>query len=422
MAEELAYVPAAASLSLGWYELRPARRGTAVGCLCGFWLCMGAAMALLAPGTAAVLRVLSVPAGCVHLLGRELEMAALSFLPLAAMRLGLPRWRAVSECSHAFVGVTAGTLCAVLFLAASAGGRPPAGAAGGVAIVAGGRADWAALAAFDTVFTLYSLWCLVLFALPVRRCARGLRPGALRTGLRLVAAGTAVGALWAVWGVSGIVNMAVDHRQGAEMDPVAMALASGCLLLAALGATAALWHPLVAGGRHRLRAWRAHRALEPLWAALHAVVPETALTVPGPRAVPLAPGGARFALYRRVIEIRDGYLALRPYWPAQTPSWTAAALARFPVDPGRRPVVEEAAWLVAALEAARAGRRCAPGRAGEGPGARGESPALGADDGTFAAGPGTVEEEAAWLVAVAEAFTGDRAVAYTRRLARHAGG
>lgn len=408
VAEELAYVPAAASLSLGWYELRPARRGTAVGCLYGFWLCMGAAMALLAPGTVAALRALSVPAGCVHLLGRELEMAALSFLPLAAMRLGLPRWRAVSEWSHAFVGVTAGTLCAVLFLAASAGGRPPAATAGGAAVVAGGgRADWAALAAFDTVFTLYSLWCLVLFALPVHRCARGLRPGALRTGLRLVAAGTAVGALWAVWGVSGIVNMAVVHRQGAGMDPVAMALASGCLLLAALGATAALWHPLVAGGRHRLRAWRAHRALEPLWAALHAVVPETALSVPGPRAVALAPGGARFALYRRVIEIRDGYLALRPYWPAQTPSWTAAALARFPVDPGRRPVVEEAAAVAAALEAARAGRRCAPGRAAPGP--TGE-------------GPGTVEEEAAWLVAVAEAFTGDRAVAYTRRLARHAEG
>ncbi|MFI1869163.1 DUF6545 domain-containing protein [Streptomyces jumonjinensis] len=55
---------------------------------------------------------------------------------------------------------------------------------------------------------------------------------------------------------------------------------------------------------------------------MYAVVPQTALEVrPGRGPGALLVRDAELALYRRVIEIRDGYLTLRPHLPPHFPHW-----------------------------------------------------------------------------------------------------
>uniref|UniRef100_UPI000A395D17 MAB_1171c family putative transporter n=1 Tax=Streptomyces milbemycinicus TaxID=476552 RepID=UPI000A395D17 len=311
MGDLLAYLPAAAAMAVGWYELRLARRrrfapGTRQLCL--FGVCMGAAMAVLAPATVtAAGHVLPATAEAwPHLAGRELEMAALAWLALAAMALDLPDARHIPPRWHVRVTVAVCAVAAVCFLASGAVVEEGE-------VVAPGASGRAGLVAFDVLFTLYSLWSLTLFALPVHAQIRRSGPGPFRTGLRLVTASACVGGLWALWGVAGLENMARTGRQGAGTDPVAMVLAASCLVLACLGATAAWWRGALSAPARWMRAYRRYRALEPLWSALHAAAPGIALRTRTRRLSWLPPRSAEFALYRRVIEIRDGYLALRPY-------------------------------------------------------------------------------------------------------------
>ncbi|MDX3228057.1 MAB_1171c family putative transporter [Streptomyces sp. ME19-01-6] len=391
MDDLLAYLPAAAAMAVGWYELRLARRrrfapGTRQLCL--FGLCMGAAMAVLAPATvAAAGRVLPAAAEAwPHFVGRELEMAALAWLALAAMALDLPDARHIPSRWHVRVTVTVCAAAAACFLASGAVVEEGE-------VVAPGAAGRIGLVAFDVLFTLYSLWSLTLFALPVHAQIRRSGPGPFRTGLRLVTASARVGGLWALWGLTGVANMARTGRQGAGVDPVAIVLAASCLVLACLGATAARWRGALTAPARWMRAYRRYRALEPLWSALHATVPGIALRTRARRLSWLPPRSAEFALYRRVIEIRDGYLALRPY---AAPPGTAADGEDVGVGVEAEEVgaaEAEAAAVAAAIEAARSG--VLPG---------GPDPAGAASGPAVRPVRGTVEAEAAWLVRVADAF------------------
>ncbi|MEU9336336.1 MAB_1171c family putative transporter [Streptomyces sp. NPDC048290] len=421
MSDGLAYGPALVAMGVGWYELRLSRgprAGRSVRLLCLFGVLLGAAMAVLAPATmAAADHVWPGLSPLAHLLGRELEMTALAFLPLVVIELDLPpRWRARRR-THLTVTAIALPLCAGLFLAAGPDINDGKLSADGL--------GWILLALFGAIFTSYGLWCLVVFALPVLDHARGLPSGPLRTGLLLIGAGAAIGLVWGAWGVTGIRNMVVTHQQGAAQDPVAVALGTGCLAVAALGATAARWSGALDGLRRRLRARRDHHALEGLWAALHTVLPETALPVHpwpgGGRPVRRGRGlrgrvGLRdveFALYRRVVEIRDGYLALRPHVPAELPDWTRTALDYFPPPRPAVAAVTEAAAVAAAIEAATAGHRHREAGTAAPPCATGPLVPASAP-----AGGGTVDAEAAWLTQVAEAFTTSVAVEHVRHRAR----
>ncbi|MFC9593610.1 MAB_1171c family putative transporter [Streptomyces sp. NPDC056944] len=383
MSDLLAYLPAVAALWLGCYELRLLRNGSdspyAVRHLCRFGFCMAAAMTLLAAPTM-YLEWLPFPQ-LTHLLGRETEMAALAFLPLTVIEIGLPRPRLLTGRLHIGVTLAALVLCAVLFLCSGVRTRH------GSLLVEGSGA--VLLASSDAVFTGYSLWCLAMFLVPVHRFARGLGPGALRTGLRLITASVTVGLVWALWGVSAIVTVALDSRQSAGLDPVGRMLGLCCLVLGVLGGTAGGWLSVTTAVGRWLRAYRTYRALEPLWSALQALSPGTALDLGWPPAGLFSLHRAEFALYRRVIEIRDGYLELRAFVPPDARALSDAALARFPVPPAGRAAMAEAAVIAAALESARTG-----------PGAPADR------DVTLAYPVGcSVEEEAAWLVQVAEAFT-----------------
>ncbi|MFE7129823.1 MAB_1171c family putative transporter [Streptomyces sp. NPDC057638] len=399
MGEVLAYLPTVLALGFGGYQLTVARRGgaaPAVRLLGWFGVAMGTGMMLLAPTTVdAAHRVVPAVVPALHLGGRLLEMVALAFLPAAAGHLASRgRWT-VGPRRLAWITGGALLVCAGLFTAAW-----PRAFDGGL-VPAPGR--WPLLAASGAVFTTYTLVCLALFALPVHVRVNGLEPGPLRLGLRLISAAAVVGALWGAWGYEAVIEVVRGHRQVAGLQPVGVTLGTCTLVLAVLGATAARWRPAVAAPARWVRLYRDFRALEPLWSAMHAVVPDAVLGVSWREAGPIAPGLAEFALYRRVVEIRDGYLTLRPYVDPRAHLWVEVALRRYPDSPSCERATVEAATLAAALEAARAGRRYGD-RAGPAPVS---SPA-----------GDTMDAEAAWLIHVSAAFARACAVEDTRRQAR----
>lgn len=133
------------------------------------------------------------------------------------------------------------------------------------------------------------------------------------------------------------------------------------------------------------RMWRAWRRLHPLWLTLTRVFPETRLPV---RAGILL--GAGYCLHRRVIEIRDAQLALRPYLDPLVAAQAAAAACAAGLGPQARDAVTEAALILAAIS-----RPALPQ-----PGARGSLPG-----GAAIPPPGnSLASETARLVLVADAM------------------
>ncbi len=198
----------------------------------------------------------------------------------------------------------------------------------------------------------YVLAQLPLFAAIVwlgLRYARLADTTALRVALRMVVAGTAVASAY-------LVNKAVlsaSYRFGFA-DPFGHTAFAGkvlpttAYLLVLVGAAL----PAAVGWLGR---YRRYRQLGPLWRALYRADPAIALDPPS---VPdfLAVGRLRLRLYRRVIEIRDGLLALRPY---RDPAVAATARDRATraglTGPGHDAAVE-AAVVAAALRAREEGR------------------------------------------------------------------
>ncbi|WP_093717243.1 MAB_1171c family putative transporter [Actinacidiphila alni] len=131
----------------------------------------------------------------------------------------------------------------------------------------------------------------------------------LHVGLGLVVTGIGAAACY----TTSKTLVAISAR-----TPVGFPLGRGFLMSQALPAAA---HLLVLAGvavpavAEWTRRYRRYRRLGPLWFALYRAEPAIALEPPG-----LLGGNplfvTRLQLYRRVIEIRDGLLALRPYLPA----------------------------------------------------------------------------------------------------------
>ncbi len=98
------------------------------------------------------------------------------------------------------------------------------------------------------------------------------------------------------------------------------------------------------------RKQRSYRRLRPLWQAIHAAVPEIVLP-PGPSADPRV----GYRLYRRVIEIRDGQLALRPYTDPQAVARAESQARRAGVTGADLEATIEAALLATAISARESG-------------------------------------------------------------------
>jgi hypothetical protein len=167
--------------------------------------------------------------------------------------------------------------------------------------------------------------------------------GWLRTGLRLLGAGTAVGVAYALSRAAYLVlrlTEAAGPSSDAGASTVTDAMKHAAIGLILVGSSVpaagvawrAAWH------------WRYLRALRPLWRDLTGAVPEVVL------GEELRRRELRMRLHRRVVEIRDAILALQPYVSAaQRDAADAAASA------ARRDLAE-ACWIETARHAKLAGR------------------------------------------------------------------
>jgi hypothetical protein len=147
-----------------------------------------------------------------------------------------------------------------------------------------------------------------------RLAARAVLParGLLRAGLVLMTFGCVLGLAYLAHKVVE-VGREVFTGQPAEafcsgpFATVSCTLAVGTPAVSVLMIIVGLCIPAVGTALAWLRDLRAYRRLRPLWAALVEARPEIAFS-PGDE----VPEKLRFQLYRRVIEIRDGILAVAP--------------------------------------------------------------------------------------------------------------
>lgn len=217
----------------------------------------------------------------------------------------------------------------------------------------------------------------------------------LRGGLRLLAAGAAVGIVYVGYDLVFLAASQLGQPQWlGDQQLITQSLSVTSVLLMVVGFTIPRWGPRV--GLPRLLRWarryRAHRRLYPLWRDLCQVFPDVALVHPttwwrDAVAVP----DLDFALHRRVIELRDARLRLRPYLDAEI-AQNAAELGRHAgLDGEQLHVVVVAASLVAAMGAKAGGQPAHPGWS-----------AAAEPGGTDL--PADLESESAWWMKVAAAY------------------
>ena len=249
---------------------------------------------------------------------------------------------------------------AVMFFASS----PPTG----IGIFTGLYRSQPTLAVYTLVYTGYLGFTVVDLAALALHSVCGARAW-LRLGMILIGAGCLLATGYLIEKVIGVVSELVT---GAVAEPYcssafatlgctfAVAMPALAVLLMILGTVLPTLAPrlelLVRSLWHR----RALRRLRPLWETLHEALPDIALATPdhpvgGPSLH--GPGEVSERLYRRVIAIRDGLLALQPYRdPADTRKHRDQADAVGLTD-RRRAAAVEAADIRAALHRRRHNER-----------------------------------------------------------------
>lgn len=217
---------------------------------------------------------------------------------------------------------------------------------------------------FVTAYYLIYLALLGFASLDVARLcwryARLAQRDALRLGLRLVAIAGGIAMLYVGYKGANVINTRFQARLplGDEATISRSLLVVGTIIVTA-GTTVSMWGP-----RLRLESlfdWSRHhqsyRRLSPLWRDLYAVTPEIALyPPPSPRAETIAVRDLRFKLHRRVIEIRDGGLSLRPFIDAGVTTRARQAAEAAGVRGDELEAVVEAAAMAAGIAAKASGR------------------------------------------------------------------
>jgi hypothetical protein len=183
-------------------------------------------------------------------------------------------------------------------------------------------------------------------AVLARRCSRRVPGGHVRVGMLAVSS-----AATADLGLSlARSSVMVARSAGVPVLPILLipvAAAQAVTAIAAVGgATASAWVPPLVSQFRKARFWIAYRQLGPLWTTMRRAAPQAAPTAPAG-----TPTAIRYRLLRRVIEIRDGELALRPYWHADVANRASDAARSAGLSEERITAVREAAIIVSALAA-----------------------------------------------------------------------
>ncbi len=231
--------------------------------------------------------------------------------------------------------------------------------------------------AYWLIFAVYLGTAFTLIARMAWRYGRRAGRTPLGCGLVLIAAGMVAGLGYLGYGTAVVAARAAGV-QGAFISTAPGIIQS---LFGALIAAVAVGSLLPATGYcpllRRLALYWSLRRLYPLWAGLCQAVPGIALDPVPVWADRLDPRDLQMRLYRRVIEIRDGYLALTPVAVPGIEDVVRAAAGRDRLGPA------DQGTLVAAVQlelARRAELRGDPGGPG-GPGAPGSPGGLACGDG-----------------------------------------
>jgi hypothetical protein len=202
------------------------------------------------------------------------------------------------------------------------------------------------VAAYIGVSLAYLAFALIDFIRGAVRYASS-APRALGTGLRIIGAGCGLGLGYVAVKAAFLISLVAGQRlmSNALESTVSRSLAVGGGVSVAVGAML----PFLASRAARTRAWGQAfcdlRRLYPLWELLYRATPGIALD---PTASSLADTArlrdVQLRLYRRVIEIRDGRLALAEFLDP-----TVARSARATAEAARLPQTEADAVSEAAL-------------------------------------------------------------------------
>jgi hypothetical protein len=185
-----------------------------------------------------------------------------------------------------------------------------------------GDAPW--MAEYMLVYLGYFTIALVDILRLAWRFAGLTRQPFLRAGLRLVGYGAVFGLAYCLekgFYIAARTAGWTPISPGAQEKMSPLLTGPGCVLML-IGFTIPSWGPRAAAGRTWLRRMLAYRRLYPLWHLLYEATPEIAFDPEHARRG--AVRDVEYRLVRRVVEIRDGWLALRPYFDARVAREAAA--------------------------------------------------------------------------------------------------
>jgi hypothetical protein len=235
-----------------------------------------------------------------------------------------------------------------------------------------------------------------------RRYAKMMTPSWLRTGLTTTVVGAAIGLLYAITRVADVAaaHAGVDISRFEDVAEVGAGLGA---LLVMIGLTLHSWGPRISGAARRVRRLVAYARLRPLWARFYELDPSIAFddrrhvgsagARERMRAAKRVLKDPEYHVARRVVEIRDGILTLRPY---QDPEY-AQRIRVFYDGHGLVGDDLDAAVTAAGIHAALDAREAAPRR---------EQPRSPAANNL----PADLDAELTWLLKVTEHFSKPSAV------------
>ena len=166
--------------------------------------------------------------------------------------------------------------------------------------------------------------CLLLTLIDIARLCRRYASVAGRRFLRVGLRCTGIGATLSITYFPSEMLYVAARATGVALFPddllsqlyTVLGISSSMLITA--GLTIPAWGPRLTAALAWIGRYRAYRRLHPLWLALYQASPHIALDVPATPKDPLWITDLDYRLVRRVVEIRDGRLALRPYLSATT--------------------------------------------------------------------------------------------------------
>lgn len=297
---------------------------------------VGVAAAVATPETLALTQGLDVLPNLVLFLGDLLAMGA-SFCVLAMLTHTFTcHDDAVRRYirNEAIALAAAGAAMAVLLLAADTRTSPQFAATSMLNPYA---------VAYEVLYLLSMAWGMTGFLWLIRRHVRSDNNPRMRLVLRVNAAAGGVGLLWGAWKITTLIAPHVGLHLPVDRGTVSELLASVLVGLVGIGCTVPAWSTWLAARTDRARAHRAIEGITPLWQTLITAVPGVAFDSGNGTDV-------TYALYRKVIEIRDAQMALRAICQTDVADRARAAARRHGIPPGSdTALVVEAAQLAAAL-------------------------------------------------------------------------